>query len=159
MIVTALENSENRQIDCEASLKCLLSKVFPCNFQSNGSSMEGFTKLKNEPGAHPAGNVTELNCHLNSEFHESSNEFHSKPSYHQNYSTWTLCYFSTRKLQQCQMNGFESHFYPYPVEKKGIKNSNFTVVTWSNWDCRVMLESECRFKKYGSLLIVTTGST
>ncbi|XP_010520080.1 PREDICTED: ERI1 exoribonuclease 3-like [Tarenaya hassleriana] len=33
------------------------------------------------------------------------------------------------------------------LEKKGIKNSNFVVVTWSNWDCRVMLESECRFKK------------
>lgn len=33
------------------------------------------------------------------------------------------------------------------LEKKGIKNTNFVVVTWSNWDCRVMLESECRFKK------------
>ncbi|KAK2989880.1 hypothetical protein RJ640_015212 [Escallonia rubra] len=28
------------------------------------------------------------------------------------------------------------------LEKKGIKNTNFAVVTWSNWDCRVMLESE-----------------
>ena len=33
------------------------------------------------------------------------------------------------------------------LEEKGIKNTNFAVVTWSNWDCRVMLESECRFKK------------
>jgi ERI1 exoribonuclease 2 len=33
------------------------------------------------------------------------------------------------------------------LEKKGIKHANFVVVTWSNWDCRVMLESECRFKK------------
>ncbi|KAF5729333.1 hypothetical protein HS088_TW21G01498 [Tripterygium wilfordii] len=33
------------------------------------------------------------------------------------------------------------------LEKKGIKNTNFAVVTWSNWDCQVMLESECRFKK------------
>ncbi|XP_021649418.2 uncharacterized protein LOC110641864 [Hevea brasiliensis] len=33
------------------------------------------------------------------------------------------------------------------LEKKGIKDTNFAVVTWSNWDCRVMLESECRFKK------------
>lgn len=33
------------------------------------------------------------------------------------------------------------------LENKGIKNTNFAVVTWSNWDCRVMLESECRFKK------------
>jgi ERI1 exoribonuclease 2 len=33
------------------------------------------------------------------------------------------------------------------LENKGIKNTSFAVVTWSNWDCRVMLESECRFKK------------
>uniref|UniRef100_A0A803L3W5 GRF-type domain-containing protein n=2 Tax=Chenopodium quinoa TaxID=63459 RepID=A0A803L3W5_CHEQI len=33
------------------------------------------------------------------------------------------------------------------LEDKGIKNTNFAVVTWSSWDCRVMLESECRFKK------------
>jgi len=33
------------------------------------------------------------------------------------------------------------------LEKRGIKNTNFAVVTWSNWDCRVMLESECRYKK------------
>ncbi|KAK7322616.1 hypothetical protein VNO77_26005 [Canavalia gladiata] len=33
------------------------------------------------------------------------------------------------------------------LENKGIKNSNFAVVTWTNWDCQVMLESECRFKK------------
>ncbi|CAI9090885.1 OLC1v1025762C1 [Oldenlandia corymbosa var. corymbosa] len=33
------------------------------------------------------------------------------------------------------------------LEEKGIKNTNFAVVTWSNWDCEVMLESECRYKK------------
>jgi len=33
------------------------------------------------------------------------------------------------------------------LEEKGIKNKNFAVVTWSNWDCRVMLESECKFKR------------
>ncbi|XP_073147876.1 uncharacterized protein [Henckelia pumila] len=33
------------------------------------------------------------------------------------------------------------------LESKGIKNSNFAVVTWSNWDCQVMLESECSYKK------------
>ncbi|KAL0413454.1 UNVERIFIED_CONTAM: ERI1 exoribonuclease 2 [Sesamum radiatum] len=32
------------------------------------------------------------------------------------------------------------------LEKKGIKDANFAVVTWSDWDCRVMLESECRYK-------------
>lgn len=33
------------------------------------------------------------------------------------------------------------------LESKGIKNANFAVVTWSDWDCQVMLESECRFKR------------
>ncbi|XP_044483351.1 ERI1 exoribonuclease 2-like isoform X2 [Mangifera indica] len=33
------------------------------------------------------------------------------------------------------------------LEDKGIKQTNFAVVTWSNWDCRVILESECRFKR------------
>ncbi|KAJ1693355.1 hypothetical protein LUZ63_010053 [Rhynchospora breviuscula] len=32
------------------------------------------------------------------------------------------------------------------LEDKGIKHKNFAVVTWSNWDCRIMLESECKFK-------------
>ena len=32
------------------------------------------------------------------------------------------------------------------LEDKGIKYTNFAVVTWSSWDCRVMLESECRLK-------------
>ncbi|XP_073100571.1 uncharacterized protein [Elaeis guineensis] len=32
------------------------------------------------------------------------------------------------------------------LEDKGIKQKNFAVVTWGDWDCRVMLESECRFK-------------
>ncbi|PWA76649.1 transcription repressor MYB5 [Artemisia annua] len=38
------------------------------------------------------------------------------------------------------------------LEKKGIKNANFPKVTWSNWDCRVILESEYRFKKIRILL-------
>ncbi|KAM4096417.1 hypothetical protein ACJW30_08G103600 [Castanea mollissima] len=33
------------------------------------------------------------------------------------------------------------------LEGKGIKHANFAVVTWSNWDCQVMLESECRLKR------------
>ncbi|CAM8966747.1 unnamed protein product [Rhodiola kirilowii] len=33
------------------------------------------------------------------------------------------------------------------LQQLGIKNSKFAVVTWSNWDCRIMLESECQFKK------------
>ncbi|XP_058744188.1 uncharacterized protein LOC131616766 [Vicia villosa] len=253
----ALENSENMQISCEASLKCLQGKGPPFTFQCSGSSMEGFPELTNESGTHSAGNVPESNRRLGSEFLEHSNEFHSKPAFHHDYSAWTACHFNPHKLQQCQMNAFENHFYPYPVEnqlqyvpinmlsqgysreqfqefqyfvvidfeatcdkdknphpqeiiefpsvivssvtgqleacfqtyvkptcnqllsdfckdltgiqqiqvdrgvtlseallrhdkwleKKGIKNANFAVVTWSSWDCRVMLESECRFKK------------
>lgn len=221
--------------------------------------MEFNKELHNDPGTHPAGNVAEPKHRLGGEFLEPSNEFHSKPTYHHDYSAWTACHFNPHKLQQCQMNAFENHFYPYPVEnqlqyvpismvsqghsrerehnqefqyfvvidfeatcdkdsnphpqeiiefpsvivssvsgqleacfqtyvrpscnqlltdfckdltgieqiqvdrgvslseallrhdkwleKKGIKNANFAVVTWSDWDCRVMLESECRFKK------------
>lgn len=32
------------------------------------------------------------------------------------------------------------------LEEKGVKNTNFAVVTWSDWDCKVMLESECNLK-------------
>ncbi|KAJ6704855.1 3'-5' EXONUCLEASE ERI1-RELATED [Salix purpurea] len=158
------------QRSCEASLKCLQIKGSPY-----GNTLEGFPGFKEEIGAHP----------------------------------------DSQKMQQCQMNCFESQFYPFPLqtrfqyapfnmfsqvspgqleacfqtyvrptcnqllsefckdltgiqqiqvdrgvtlseallrhdkwlENKGIKNTSFAVVTWSNWDCRVMLESECRFKK------------
>ncbi|KAH7667299.1 ERI1 exoribonuclease 2 protein [Dioscorea alata] len=33
------------------------------------------------------------------------------------------------------------------LEDKGIKHKSFAVVTWGNWDCRTMLESECKFKR------------
>jgi len=34
------------------------------------------------------------------------------------------------------------------LERKGVvKGSNFAVVTWGDWDCRVMLESECKLKR------------
>ncbi|XP_019449320.1 PREDICTED: 3'-5' exoribonuclease 1-like isoform X1 [Lupinus angustifolius] len=257
MIMTALENSGNMQITCEASLKCLQGKGFPCNFQRNGSSLEGFTELKSEHGTHPGGDIAEHNRHFCNEFLEPSNELRTISAYHRDYSTWKTCHVNSHKVQHCQMNPFESHFYPYPVnnqlqyvpinmvpqgyppeqyqefqyfvvidfeatcdkdknphpqeiiefpsvivssitgqleacfqtyvrptcnqlltdfckdltgiqqvqvdrgvtlseallrhdkwlEKKGIKNCNFAVVTWSDWDCRVMLESECRFKK------------
>eukprot|EP01018_Ginkgo_biloba_P037812 Gb_34866 [translate_table: standard] len=32
------------------------------------------------------------------------------------------------------------------LKERGVKNTNFVVVTWSNWDCKVMLESECKLK-------------
>lgn len=33
------------------------------------------------------------------------------------------------------------------LEGNGIKHKRFAVVTWGDWDCRTMLESECRFKR------------
>ncbi|XP_027340702.1 ERI1 exoribonuclease 3-like [Abrus precatorius] len=255
----ALENREKMQINCEASLKCLHGKGFPCNLHYNGSSMDVLTtELKNEPGTYSAGDIAETDCLLGSEFLEPSNAFHGKPNYHHDYRTWAACRYNSHKMHQSQVNAFENHFYPYPVENqlqyvqmdmfaegyshdfqyqefqyfvvidfeatcdkdrnphpqeiiefpsvivssvtgqleacfqtyvrptchqllsdfckdltgiqqiqvdrgvtlseallrhdkwlenKGIKNTNFAVVTWSNWDCRVMLESECRFKK------------
>lgn len=33
------------------------------------------------------------------------------------------------------------------LEVNGIKNTYFAAVTWTDWDCKVMLESKCKFKK------------
>ncbi|KAI9111307.1 hypothetical protein K1719_017719 [Acacia pycnantha] len=254
----ALETKGNIPKICEAPLKCLQSKGFPCNLQYNGSSKDGFMELKSEPVTHQAGEVAVPDCPISIELLEPSKEFHSKHNYQYDYSAWTNYYFNSQKMQQCQMNAFDGHFYPFPIEsqfqyvpinlfapgrphdfqyqefqyfvvidfeatcdkdknphpqeiiefpsvivnsvtgqleacfqtyvrptcnqllsdfckdltgiqqiqvdrgvtlseallrhdkwleKKGIKNTNFAVVTWSNWDCRVMLESECRFKK------------
>eukprot|EP00250_Pteridium_aquilinum_P009720 c18885_g1_i1 orf=115-1539(-) len=32
------------------------------------------------------------------------------------------------------------------LERNGIKNKNFAVLIWSDWDCKIMLESECKLK-------------
>uniref|UniRef100_A0A0C9RX82 TSA: Wollemia nobilis Ref_Wollemi_Transcript_7026_1851 transcribed RNA sequence n=1 Tax=Wollemia nobilis TaxID=56998 RepID=A0A0C9RX82_9CONI len=32
------------------------------------------------------------------------------------------------------------------LEERGVKNTTFAIVTWSDWDCKVMLESECNLK-------------
>ncbi|KAI5436845.1 hypothetical protein KIW84_023101 [Lathyrus oleraceus] len=143
---------------------------------------------RDEPGPHSVGNVPESNRHLGSEFLEHSNEFHSKPAYHHDYSAWTTCHFNPHKLQQCQMNAFESHFHPYPVENQlqcvpvNMLSQGYSREQYQEFqyfvleacfqtyvkptcnqllsdfckdltgiqqiqDCRVMLESECRFKK------------
>ncbi|KAK9283578.1 hypothetical protein L1049_011826 [Liquidambar formosana] len=254
----ALEHKETMQRNCEASIKCLQSKGFPCNLQHNGNSIEGFPELKDEINAQPSADVVEPERPLCNEFFEPSNEFQNKPFYQHDFGSWSTSHSESQKVHQCQMNVFESQFYPFPVdnrfqcapfnilpqgypyefqfqefqyfvvidfeatcdkgknphpqeiiefpsvivssvtgqleacfqtyvrptcnqllsdfckdltgiqqiqvdrgvtlseallrhdkwlEKKGIKNTNFAVVTWSNWDCRVMLESECRFKK------------
>lgn len=248
----ALEHKETMQRNCEASIKCLQSEGFPRNLQHNGSTTKG------EINVHTGGDVVEAERSLQSEFLESSNDFHNKPIYQHDFGSWSSFHSDPQKVQHCQMNASESQYYPYPVdsrfqcapfnmfpqgypyevqyqdfqyfvvidfeatcdkvrnphpqeiiefpsvivssvtgqleacfqtyvrptcnqllsdfckdltgiqqiqvdrgvtlseallrhdkwlEKKGIKNTNFAVVTWSNWDCRVMLESECRFKK------------
>ncbi|KAJ7949384.1 ERI1 exoribonuclease [Quillaja saponaria] len=254
----ALENKETVQRNCEASLKCLQSNGFPYTLQCNGNSIEGFTENNDETSTYQAGDAAKPDNPLGSEFVKPPIEFHNKTTYQHDFATWSTCHFNSQKVQQCQMNAFESQFYPYPVENqfqyvpfnmfaqgyphdlqyqefqyfvvidfeatcdkdknphpqeiiefpsvivssvtgqleacfqtyvrptcnqllsdfckdltgiqqiqvdrgvtlseallrhdkwlenKGIKNTNFAVVTWSNWDCRVMLESECRFKK------------
>ncbi|KAJ6387969.1 hypothetical protein OIU77_026517 [Salix suchowensis] len=241
------------QRSCEASLKCLQIKGSPY-----GNTLEGFPGFKEEIGAHPGGDVVKPVHSLSSEFLELPSEFQNKPAYHHDFGSWSTFYPDSQKMQQCQMNCFESQFYPFPLqtrfqyapfnmfsqgypydvqfqdfqyfvvidfeatcdkernphpqeiiefpsvivssvtgqleacfqtyvrptcnqhlsefckdltgiqqiqvdrgvtlseallrhdkwlENKGIKNTSFAVVTWSNWDCRVMLESECRFKK------------
>ncbi|KAL0922308.1 hypothetical protein M5K25_006282 [Dendrobium thyrsiflorum] len=32
------------------------------------------------------------------------------------------------------------------LRDRGVKDTSFTIVTWTDWDCRTMLESECRLK-------------
>jgi inhibitor of KinA sporulation pathway (predicted exonuclease) len=32
------------------------------------------------------------------------------------------------------------------LEESGVKNTRFVIVTWSDWDCKVMLEMECKWK-------------
>ncbi|XP_062174338.1 uncharacterized protein LOC133879676 [Alnus glutinosa] len=253
----ALEITETMQRNCEASLKCLQSQGVPYNLKCNGNSIDGFTEPKDETSTHQGGNV-EPDRSLGSEFPEPPNDFYNKTTYQHDFSTWSTFHFDSQKVQQCQINAFESQLYPFPVEnrfqyvpfnmvaqghpydfqfqdfqyfvvidfeatcekdrtpnpqeiiefpsvivnsvtgqleacfqtyvrptcnqllsdfckgltgiqqiqvdrgvtlgeallrhdkwleKKGIKSTNFAVVTWSNWDCRVMLESECQFKK------------
>ncbi|ESR39692.1 hypothetical protein CICLE_v10027527mg [Citrus x clementina] len=40
-----------------------------------------------------------------------------------------------------ELTGIQQH-----QQHMGVTPTNFAVVTWSDWDCQVMLESECRFK-------------
>ena len=83
--------------------------------------MEVFTReLKNESGASTSRDMAELGNPLGSKFLEPSNEFYSKPTYIHDYRTWAACLYNSHQVQvqQNQVNGFESHFYPYPVENQ-----------------------------------------
>lgn len=253
----ALETKETMQRNSEASVKCLQSQGIPYNPRCNGNSIDSFTQLKNEISTHQ-GVDFDPDRPLGGGFLEPPNDYYSKPTYQHDFGTWSTFQFDSHKVPQCQINAFESQFYPFTVEnqfpyvpinmiaqghpydfqfqdfqyfvvidfeatcdkdrnphpqeiiefpsvivssvtgqlesnfqtyvrptcnqhlsdfckdltgiqqfqvdrgvtlseallrhdkwleEKGIKNTNFAVVTWSNWDCRVMLESECRFKK------------
>jgi len=80
---------------------------------------------------------------------EASFQTYVRPSYHR---TLTEFCKELTGIQQMQVDEgvslMEALFmHDKWLEEKGIKNTNFAVVTWSNWDCRVMLESECQMKR------------
>ncbi|ESR39696.1 hypothetical protein CICLE_v10027071mg, partial [Citrus x clementina] len=55
-------------------------------------------------------------------------------------------------IQQHQVDngvtlGEALYFHDKWLLQMGLSNTNFSVVAWSDWDCQVMLESECRIKK------------
>ncbi|GJS37755.1 3'-5' exoribonuclease 1-like protein [Tanacetum coccineum] len=149
---------ETLQTNCEALALGLQTNGLPHIPQCNGSPMEGFIEPKNDVYTH--SNLLDLDHTVATELLESFIESNNNPSY---ITSWSL-HPDIKKAQMCQFNRFKGQFYPLLVdrgvtlseallrhdkwlEKKGIKNANFAVVTWSNWDCQVVLESECRFKK------------
>lgn len=80
---------------------------------------------------------------------EASFQTYVRPAYHQNLTDFCK---DLTGIQQIQVDrgvplGEALLMHDKWLEDKGIKHTNFAVVTWSNWDCRVMLESECRFKR------------
>jgi ERI1 exoribonuclease 2 len=109
--------AETMQRNCEASLKCLQSQGVPYNLKCNGNSVDGFTKPKDEISTHQGGNV-EPDRSLGSEFPEPPNDFYNKTTYQHDFSTWSTFHFDSQKVQQCQINAFESQLYPFPVENR-----------------------------------------
>uniref|UniRef100_A0A2P2MMW8 Uncharacterized protein MANES_04G156500 n=2 Tax=Rhizophora mucronata TaxID=61149 RepID=A0A2P2MMW8_RHIMU len=107
----ALQNKENLQRSCEASLKCLQPKGFPY-----GNSIEGLLELNEEANAHLGGNAVESIRSLSSEFLELPTGFHNKPTYHHDFGLWSSFYPDSQKVQQFQMNCFEGQYYPFPME-------------------------------------------
>ncbi|KAE8679307.1 Detected protein of confused Function [Hibiscus syriacus] len=134
-----------------------------------GNSIEGLPELKDETGTHPGGYIIEPVCSSSGEFMELPNEFYHKPTFPHDVTGQLEACFQTYIRPTCNqhlsdfckdLTGIQQIQIDRGVilseallrhdkwlEKNGIKNTNFAVMTWSNWDCRVMLESECRFKK------------
>ncbi|CAA6654432.1 unnamed protein product [Spirodela intermedia] len=80
---------------------------------------------------------------------EASFQTYVRPAYHQNLTDFCK---ELTGIQQIQVDrgvplGEALFMHDRWLEDKGIKNTNFAIVTWSSWDCRVMLESECRYKR------------
>lgn len=106
------------QRNCEASLKCLHNKGFPYNLQCNGNPIEGFAEHKDDISTHPGGDVAEPDRPVGGEFLEPPTECHNKPTYHHDFGYWSTFHFDSQKVQQCQINAFESQFHPFPVENR-----------------------------------------
>ncbi|KAL5720143.1 hypothetical protein ACHQM5_012838 [Ranunculus cassubicifolius] len=79
---------------------------------------------------------------------EASFQTYVRPVYHQNLSEFCKELTGIQQVQVDRGVPLSEALLMHDkwLEDKGIKHTNFAVVTWSNWDCRVMLESECRFK-------------
>ncbi|XP_078438509.1 uncharacterized protein LOC144708930 [Wolffia australiana] len=80
---------------------------------------------------------------------EASFQTYVRPAYHQNLTDFCK---ELTGIQQIQVDrgvplGEALFMHDKWLEDKGIKHTNFAIVTWSSWDCRVMLESECRLKR------------
>ncbi|KAF5198036.1 Eri1 exoribonuclease [Thalictrum thalictroides] len=80
---------------------------------------------------------------------EASFQTYVRPVYHQHLSDFCKELTGIQQIQVDRGVPLSEALLMHDkwLEDKGIKHTNFAVVTWSNWDCRVMLESECRFKR------------
>jgi ERI1 exoribonuclease 2 len=105
------------QRNCEASVKCLQSQGVPYNLHCNGNSIDSFTELKAEIITHQGGDV-DPDRPLGSGFLEPPVDFYNKPTYQHDFGTWPTFHFDSQKVQQCQINAFESQFYPVTVENQ-----------------------------------------
>ncbi|XP_010922083.1 uncharacterized protein [Elaeis guineensis] len=80
---------------------------------------------------------------------EASFQTYVRPSYHQHLSDFCKELTGIQQIQVDRGVPLSEALLMHDkwLEDKGIKQKSFAIVTWSNWDCRVMLESECRFKR------------
>lgn len=106
------------QRNCEASVKCLQSKRFPYKLPCKGNPIEGFSELKDETSVHAGGDIVERERSLSSESLKPSNEFHNKPIYQNDFGSWPTFHPDSQKVQQYQLNAFESQYYPFPVDNQ-----------------------------------------